>query len=50
MRRPGCGGRLRPPLQGGDAARALPLATEALWQLERQVNTKIVLQVLGANL
>ena len=46
----GLRGSAASPLQGGDAARALPLATEALWQLERQVNTKIVLQVLGANL
>ena len=38
------------PLQGEAAARVIPLATEALWQLERQVNTKIVLQVLGASL
>ena len=38
------------PLQGRDAARALPLANEAIWQLERQVNTRIVLQVLGASL
>ena len=46
----GLRGSAASPLQGEDAARALPLATEALWQLERQVNTKIVLQVLGANL
>ena len=39
-----------PPLQGRDAARVLPLANEAIWQLERQVNTRIVLQVLGASL
>ena len=38
------------PLQREAAARVIPLATEALWQLERQVNTKIVLQVLGASL
>ena len=38
------------PLEGEAAARVIPLATEALWQLERQVNTKIVLQVLGASL
>ena len=38
------------PLQGRDAARVLPLANEAIWQLERQVNTRIVLQVLGASL
>ena len=46
----GLRGSAASPLQGEDAARALPLATEALWQLERQVNIKIVLQVLGANL
>ena len=38
------------PLQGDAAARAIPLAAEAIWQLERQVNPKIVLQVLGASL
>ena len=44
------GSAASPPAGRGTRPRALPLATEALWQLERQVNTKIVLQVLGANL
>ncbi len=38
------------PLRGETAARAARLADTAVWQLERQVNTKIVLQVFAANL
>ena len=38
------------PLRGEDAARAARLAGQAVWQLERQVNAKLVLQVLGAGL
>lgn len=36
------------PLTGQKAARAIQMADEAIGQLERQVNVKIVLQVLGA--
>ncbi len=36
------------PLQGEQAARAIQAAQQALWQLDRQVNVKIVLQVLAA--
>ena len=38
------------PLRGEAAARAARLALTAIAQLERQVNTKIVLQVLGASI
>ena len=38
------------PLRGDAAARAARLALTAIAQLERQVNTKIVLQVLGASI
>ena len=49
MRRRAAGVGCVPPAGRGRGPGA-PAATEALWQLERQVNTKIVLQVLGANL
>ena len=38
------------PLQGEAAGRVTPLATAALWQLERKVNAKIGLRVRGASL
>ena len=38
------------PLQGQAAAGTARLAGQAIWQLERQVNVKIVLQVFAASL
>ena len=38
------------PLQGQTAAGTARLAGQAIWQLERQVNVKIVLQVFAASL
>ena len=38
------------PLKGEKAARAIQAAQQAAWQLDRQVNVKIVLQVLAADL
>ena len=38
------------PLRGKEAAAALKASQQALWQLEKQVNPKVVLQLLAARL